>query len=184
MRCFLAIDLSKETREELSKMIFEAKQTGVQATFVNPQVLHVTLLFFGELSEEQAREKISVIKNVCFNFKPFKLVVKGLGFLPNERFVRVFYAECVSPELFELREKLAGALDAREERGFKGHVTLARIKSQKNLDALRALKNKFCEKNFGEMLVRELAFKKSVLTPKGPEYKNLEVIKLYNSNNE
>ncbi len=178
MRCFLAIELSEETRDALARVIEEAKNAGVQAVFVDPQILHVTLLFFGDLTEDQAREKISAIKKVCLNAKPFSLEVKGLGFLPNERFIRVFYAESLSPELFELQEKLANALGARDERGFKGHVSLARVKKPKNLDALRALKEKHSQTVFGRTLVRELAFKKSTLTPNGPKYENIELIKL------
>ncbi len=178
MRCFLAVELSKETRDALAQVIAEAKRSGVEATFVDPQKLHITLLFFGELSEEQAREKIAAIKKICFGVKPFELVVKGLSFLPNERFVRVFHAESFSSELFELQDKLASALDMREERGFKGHVTLARVKTQENLAPLRGLKEKHSETVFGKTLVCELAFKKSVLTTKGPEYENVELMKL------
>lgn len=178
MRCFLAVELNKETRDALAQVISEAKRAGVEATFVDPQILHITLLFFGELSEEQTREKIAAIKKVCSGVKPFELVVKGLGFLPNERFVRVFHAESFSPELFELQEKLADALGMREERGFKGHVTLARVKNPKKLEPLRGLKEKHLETIFGKTLVRELAFKKSILTPKGPEYANVELLKL------
>ncbi|NYZ78435.1 RNA 2',3'-cyclic phosphodiesterase [Candidatus Micrarchaeota archaeon] len=178
MRCFLAVELNKETRDALAQVIAEAKRSGVQATFVDPQKLHITLLFFGELTEEQAREKIAAIKKICSGVKPFELVVKGLGFLPNERFVRVFHAESFSSELFELQDKLASALNMREERGFKGHVTLARVKTQENLAPLRGLKEKHSETVFGKTLVRELAFKKSILTPKGPEYENVELMKL------
>jgi len=66
MRCFIALEISDEAMERLSQIISEAKALGLEASFVKPEQLHVTLAFLGEVGEEEARQKIQALKTLDF----------------------------------------------------------------------------------------------------------------------
>lgn len=94
--------------------------------------------------------------------------MRGVGVFPNEKYIRVVWAGCESPELEELakhvNEKLSGMFT---EEKFIGHITIARVKRKFVLkDYLR----KYMEKDFGEFVVREFYLVESVLRKEGPKY--------------
>ncbi|MFH0973416.1 MAG: RNA 2',3'-cyclic phosphodiesterase [Candidatus Micrarchaeota archaeon] len=167
MRCFLALELPPEIRERLAQAGREAKRLGVRASFVPTEQIHVTLAFFGEINEADALQKKEVLECECAGAAPFRVRVKGIGFLPDARRPRVLYAAVDSPALVDLQKKLANALNYDEGRTFHGHATIARLKQGNKPDVLRLLALKFGDASFGEFEARELALKKSVLTPDG-----------------
>ncbi len=176
MRCFAALELSEEARKKLSEIISEAKALGLEASFVKAEQLHVTLAFLGEISEEEAGKKIEALKTL--EFPAFDLEIKGLGFFPNEDFIRVFWAGCESSELRALQEKVAELVGLKKEREFTEHLTLARIRGRKNIDALKALKEKHANDSFCSFRAKTVSFKKSTLTPQGPVYEDLAAVEL------
>lgn len=167
MRCFIAVETDSQTAKRLSGVSERLQALDLDATF--PKEFHITLCFFGEISEEKLQQKIEALKD--FQFKPFQVKVAGLGFFPNENFVRVAWAGVQSAELLELQKTIAGLLNHDAEE-FRPHVTLARIKAPKNKDKLK----EFAKQNqpdFGTFTVEKILLKKSTLTPSGPVYENL-----------
>lgn len=171
MRCFVAVELSEETKRELGKVIGEAKKLDLDATFPKEEQLHITLAFLGELSEEKVRETVEKLKEIEFN--KFKFETRGTGFFPSDSFVRVFWAGVQGRELVELQKRVAEAIGYKEEREFNPHITIARLKSRKNIEALKELKERNENREFGETSVEKLVLKKSTLTPKGPVYEDV-----------
>ena len=107
--------------------------------------------------------------------------VRGVGFLPNEKFIKSVYAGIESRELIELQANIAKALNYREDRQFFPHATLARVKDASHLNELRDLKElgkKYAGFAFGECVVEKAYFKKSALTSAGPVYENLAEVTL------
>lgn len=176
MRCFLAVELGEEVKEELARVLAELRALNADLKPVAENQLHVTLAFFGEITEEQAREKIRRLEKI--EARPFSVRVEGTGFFPSSKFVRVFYAAARSPELMELQKKAVTALEHKEDHPFTGHVTLARVRSPRGLDALRALQEKHSKTFFSEARVNEMVFKKSTLTREGPVYEDIARIPL------
>lgn len=171
MRCFLAVELSEEVKQNLARVLVELRSGKADVKPVAENQLHLTLAFFGEITEEQAREKITQLEKI--SARAFSMRVEGTGFFPSQKFVRVFYAAAHSPELMELQKKVVEALKHKEDHPFTGHITLARVRSPRGLDALRALQEKYEKTFFGETLVREIVFKKSTLTREGPIYEDV-----------
>ena len=55
MRVFLCLELSKEVREEITRIGKEIQKTKLLiGKYVEPENLHLTLRFFGEISDAEA----------------------------------------------------------------------------------------------------------------------------------
>jgi 2'-5' RNA ligase len=99
-----------------------------------PDKLHITLTFIGEWPEE----RLSEIKSALAAVKepgPLAISLRGLGWLPNPRFPRTLYTGVVAgPELGVLaaasNKALAAAGVTIEDRIYRPHVTLARVKGR------------------------------------------------------
>ncbi len=176
MRVFISVDLPENAKKEISKAIKKIKDMDlINANFVKPENLHLTLKFLGEISEseiEKIKEKLSSL-----NLKSFIAKLGGLGFFPSEKFLRVFWISIEPKEKFsELSEKINSLLGNRKER-FESHVTLARIKSiTDKIKFLEVVKNiRIPELKFE---VKETKLKKSTLSPSGPIYEDIEVFSL------
>jgi len=176
MRCFVALETSEEVKETLSQVIRGAKSLGVDASFVKPDQLHITMAFLGEISGEEAEEKAANLEEL--DFPSFDLEIKGLGFFPDDNYIKVFWAGCKSESLKALQKRVAELVESREEREFTEHLTLARIRSARNADSLKAFKKKHEGDSFGTFRADTVTFKKSTLTPNGPVYEDLAVISL------
>jgi len=179
MRCFVALELSDEVKRRAAELLDEAKKLDLQANFVNPSQLHVTLAFLGELPDEEAAEKLEAFKALEGKLPhSFELKFFGTGFFPNENFVKVFWIGCEGEGLKELRKIVEEALGVREERGFNAHLTVCRVKGRRNLEALKALQRKNAATDFGSCTAKKVCFKKSTLGPQGPLYEDLAALEL------
>ncbi|MCX6767465.1 MAG: RNA 2',3'-cyclic phosphodiesterase [Candidatus Micrarchaeota archaeon] len=176
MRCFVALEIGVEVKKNLSHAVLEAKALGIDASFVKPEQAHITLAFLGEISEEEAARKIAAFKTL--DFPAFDLEVRGLGFFPNNDYIRVLWAGCVGGELCPLQEKLAHLLELGGERECISHLTIARVRSAMNTEALKALGQKYATHSFGFFRAASASFKKSTLTPGGPVYEDLATVEL------
>lgn len=178
MRCFLAIELPEDIKARLQDIIQDAKRMGLAASFCKPEQLHITLLFLGEKPDVQINtitEKMAKLQ-----FPRFDVSVGGAGFFPSENYVRVFWAgaETRNNELQQLHNAVCSLLGEKPEKNFVGHITLARIKGTQNISELKRLKNALTEKKFGEFVADAVVLKKSVLTPAGAAYEDLNTFPL------
>lgn len=176
MRCFVALETSEEVKEKLAEVIRGAKSLGLDASFVKEDQLHITLAFLGEISQQEAEEKAANLEEL--EFPAFDLELKGLGFFPDENYIKVLWAGCESGQLKALQGKVAELVELKEERAFTEHLTLARIRSAKNVEALKDFRKAHGAESFGTFRAGTVAFKKSTLTPNGPVYEDLAVVKL------
>ena len=103
--------------------------------------LHVTTKFIGEWPEERLDEmKRALVATPASG--PIEIAVRGLGWFPNERRPRVFWAGIDGGEplqsLAHATEQAVAQLGVPvEERPYSPHLTLARIKEAVPLEALR-----------------------------------------------
>ncbi len=174
MRLFIAVDVDDSIREKIKPLLSELSRiNGVKA--VEPENLHITLLFLGEVGESrvsQIEERLSEVK-----FEPFKISFEGVGAFPNVNSPRVVWIGVrESGELTNLAndvyEKLK-KLGFRRDKEFKAHLTIGRVK-RKNPEVSDVIR-KHSSESFGEMEVKSFSLKQSILTPKGPIYKDLRV---------
>ena len=175
MRCFLSIDLSKEVKKELGRIEEELKQLKEIAhlRFVEPKNLHLTLKFFGEVTDSQVNDIKEALKDI--KLEPFKVKLNSVGvFTPS--YIKVIWID-IFPDVAvkDLHHKIDENLNKkgfRKDKGFEAHVTLARVKSVRDkkefLSKIKSIKPKSIEFN-----INSFSLKKSTLTEDGPIYENI-----------
>lgn len=177
MRTFVAVEISNEsTLNAIAKLQSELK---IKAKPVSKENMHFTLLFLGEILDDMAPKIMELLSSVSFN--PIEMKLSDVGAFPNPRSPRVVWISVdkdAAKNLVELavqvEEKLR-PLGFRSDKPFKPHLTIFRIKDRMN-DISHEL-NKFRSVEIGRETISELKFKKSILTPTGPIYSDLQVVK-------
>ncbi len=175
IRSFIAFDLDDpEMLLRIEGVQRELLSTESRITVVHPENLHVTMSFLGEIPERTVDHIITELQQV--EFTPFQLSVRGVGAFPNLRRINVIWVglEKGSEELGEifklLRRGLARAGLAKRSERFSPHITIARVKSRRNIQSLSGKLLSLQDTEFGETLLDTLRLKRSVLTPNGPVY--------------
>lgn len=177
-RTFIAIklSLSKQAAELIEDIkVYLAVE---KIKWVDTWNIHVTLHFLGNTDEDSIKDIGNEISNQLKDMKSFKLQCRGLGLFKNLHNPKVlWFGIDQSAELNSLKEKVDGALKPfgfyNEERFFKPHVTLGRIKYIKNKEKFIEVVNKYRNINIQEFMIHEIYFYESELSPKGPVYKVL-----------
>jgi 2'-5' RNA ligase len=167
MRAFVAISLPEELKNKVWQIQQELRTCGLDCKWIKPQNIHLTLKFLGEVKEEKVNEIKQTIETTAKEFKAFKVSFKKFGFFPGEKNPRVFFVDTDNEDNLK---NIASALSPGENR-FKSHITLARLKSRKNIDCLkRKIKDIVFEESFE---VKEITLFKSKLNAQGPIYEKI-----------
>ncbi len=183
MRTFIAIELPQEIKDSLAQLQDKLKASGADIKWVEPQNIHLTLKFLGEINEDKLNKVISIMESVAESTKPFDICICSVGAFPRISSPRVIWvgldkgdteSKAIAKSLEEKIQKLG---IPKEKRPFSSHITLGRTKSSLNMVKLvRDLKpriNDFGIENL-EFLVTKITLFKSTLTPKGPVYEALK----------
>jgi 2'-5' RNA ligase len=182
MRAFLAVDLDEKLEDEVSQVQKRIMGANAQLKFVEPENLHFTLKFLGEISDSKVEDIKVMIENKIVEYEPFKLSIKKTGFFPHSGYIRVLWlgvenTEAYSRMQMDLDEEFL-KLGFKKEKSYIPHLTIARVKGAKNKEALINLIKEMENVYIGDMLVDKLVLKKSELTPVCPIYSNLKEFKL------
>lgn len=177
IRAFLAMDPPPEVLRRIVDIQEVLKKTlRGPISWVRPEGIHLTLKFFGDMAAEDLPPISEVVSGQAAGMRALHLNIKGLGVFPGIRRPRVLWLG-VGGEVARLIA-LQGVLDQgfetcgikKEERPFRAHLTLARIKSPQGLSGLdKVLEEKEAE-SAGSFEAKGLILFKSDLTPKGAIY--------------
>lgn len=174
MRLFVALEIPSSVRENLATLLASMRAITKEPRWVRAENLHVTLKFLGEVPEA----KVEVIRRSLGEIRLNKLVAlefRGLGFFPNEKRPRVFWAGMeASPNLMTLAGDIEAAVEKlgipREKREFSPHLTLARFERPRLPEALSKTITDQQQRGFGSLRTNEFHLIQSRLKPSGAEY--------------
>ncbi|MCK4756918.1 MAG: RNA 2',3'-cyclic phosphodiesterase [Thermoplasmata archaeon] len=180
-RAFIAIEI--EPSHELRGFSSAIHNTGGQLKMVDLDNLHITLKFLGDTREEIVPEIKKIIAGSVEGRKPFVVKLTGAGAFPNLGKISVIWAGMKeADELARIAsyidEKTATLGFRREKRKFSAHITLARVRGGRNKDKLVDVIEQYKDEEFGTLAVDKIILKKSVLTPDGPIYSDVEIVEL------
>ena len=176
MRTFVAIDLEPEIKDSIAAFIDQHKRFQADIKWASRQGLHLTLKFLGEINQETASKVETNLDFISNDFSAFRLSFEGTGWFPAaKRTPRVFWIGVKEHEnIIPLQKSVETNLNKigfpLEKRKFHPHLTLGRVRSTRNLDAVRKELTEHCDKNFGSMTIKHLIFFQSILKPTGAEY--------------
>src|SRR5689334_1509304 len=90
MRLFIALDIPDEIHGRLTEYLERVRPLAPDARWARTESLHVTLKFIGEVKDA----KLPEIKNALAQVKGqhFQVEFKDVGFFPNPKSARVFWA--------------------------------------------------------------------------------------------
>jgi 2'-5' RNA ligase len=131
MRLFTAIDLSAEILEKLGDFLARLRPLA-KLQWSAAEKLHITTKFIGEWPEARIDEMKAALHGVRAT-APIGISVRGVGWFPNARHPRVFFAGVEAGEplaaLARITEGAVAALGiAVETREYSPHLTLARVR--------------------------------------------------------
>jgi len=178
MRAFIAIDLPETIRTALRGKQAALRTALPGAAWTRPEGIHLTLKFLGEIPDAKVREVSESLKTLG-RFDAFSVAVRGLGFFPDTRRPRVFWAGVdAPPDLGQLAERVEGAMSkigfGREDRAFRPHLTLARFRMPRPQPAAETLLARQGTEELGSFEVSEYFLFESRLLPQGAEYRKVE----------
>lgn len=175
MRLFIAFPLPETIKTILGRYIETIKYCGLNASFVKPQNLHLTIKFLGEVSPEAIENIKTAMEKIAAGFPAINVHLANFGFFPNEKRPRVFFISTDNENRLEtiaraLEEDLEKSGFAKENR-FKSHITLARFKNADNLEKLT--KKTETLKLHDEFTIDRITLFRSTLSPQGPTYEEI-----------
>ena len=144
MRLFVAVEIDPAVTQALSEFSAalrrkaQALAPAARIGWVRPEQLHVTARFIGEVSDSKAAAIAgALLQEVAVD--PFDLFVQGAGAFPERGAPRVLWAgiaagvEGLTAVEADVSDRLTACGLAREDRPYRPHVTLARVREPAGL---------------------------------------------------
>lgn len=156
----------------------ELKETGADVKLVERENLHFTVKFLGEIPDDLVDEVDRRMRTLAL--RKMEVDVRGLGAFPDVRRPRVVWAGVAPHDVQSISGSGQQVIDVLEgvgqsdERKFHPHITVARVRSPRNHEALVAVLRDCSTKEFGRTEITALKLKASSLTPNGPTYRDVK----------
>ena len=181
-RIFLAINLPRNLKDESAELLDKLyDQYGKGVKWVNPNILHFTLHFLGNVSETQIKQVQEAARKLSGKLGRIEFEIGKINAFPNLNNPRVIFLECrqvngdsVYKPRKELGKKLSMIGLNIDKRPWEPHITIGRVK--RRVPGLNRLFSKPI--NLKKFIVDSFELMESKLKPDGPEYKIVESYKL------
>ncbi len=189
IRSFVAVELGEEVKQRLADIQWQLKTMtpGGVVRWVQPDSIHVTLKFLGDVPEERIGAIVAALERECAPMAPLAFAVAGAGCFPNARRPNVVWIGVEDPggQLAALQRAVERALNPLgyppEGRPFKPHLTLGRVNrsvSGADLRKVGELVSGLRVAHLGQVQVAEIVLMRSDLSPAGARYTPLARIPL------
>jgi RNA 2',3'-cyclic 3'-phosphodiesterase len=179
VRLFVAVDIGDEARAQLRRVRTALEQRLAAATraprvtWVAGEAAHVTVRFIGEVPDATA-DRVRGALAAPFPVEAYDLELSGAGAFPNHRRPRVVWIAITTGQLETAQ--VAKAVNARlepiigpaEDRPFRAHLTVARVKELVPFDWDAALKGVEAGRTVSR--IDRVTLYQSRTSPKGPTY--------------
>jgi 2'-5' RNA ligase len=189
VRTFIAIELSEELKTQLAEAQtrLKARSPARAVKWVNPEGVHLTIKFLGNVPAERIPAIASAIERAVAGHAAFDIHLAGLGCFPDLNRPRVIWVG-VEGDL-EALEALQRAVEKElhalgyppEGRRFTAHLTLGRVRDDAAPEERRRLGEAVRAvvlESGASLTVHQVSLMKSDLQPTGAVYTQLATAQL------
>lgn len=183
MRLFIGIDIGDDIRKNIASLIsdFSGQDYGIK--FVDPESLHITLKFLGEVDESMLPLIEKEMKKACEGVKPFDAELSTVKYFGDSSYIKVIWLDITEGkgEITGMMNRLNEGLSHIRKEEFKPspHITIGRVKSPVNMGGLLLKINKHKDMKMGSLSVGEVKLKRSILKREGPVYSDVCKVQLH-----
>lgn len=131
-RIFIAINLPNDIKKYLAG--FEKKLSEIPAKWAPAENLHITLVFLGDLTDQELGQVCMAVKEVSLNHDSFNINLNKIGYGPVDKSLPryIWVGGEKSIELSQLKKDLENAFlevvnFTKDNKSFSPHITLARV---------------------------------------------------------
>jgi RNA 2',3'-cyclic 3'-phosphodiesterase len=134
MRTFVALNLPAAGRQQLHDALRPLHDRSLPVGWSRPDAMHLTLKFIGEIESAEVAPLEAVLRGIAGRHDPLDLRIGGLAAFPSLRRANVLWVGIAEGDaLMALQADVELALSrlgyAREQRPFRPHLTVARVRS-------------------------------------------------------
>jgi len=185
MRCFIAVDIDTKILNQVEKlqnnMRSDLGSAAEAIKWVQPQRMHLTLKFLGEVPDSDLMEVCDIVASVAKKHSGFLLEVKNVGTFGRP--ARVAWVGVDENKILEdlqadLEDSFSLAGWKADNKKFVGHLTLCRIKSFETGRRLGRLIGRYENFEAGSCNVNSVCVYESELTKTGPVYRLMKECQL------
>lgn len=167
----------------ITELLTRLDSIGKPLRTVPVENLHLTLNFLGDTNEELLPAVSRIVLSVAESEPRFSITFRGLGTFPNIRRPSVVWAGVSSADpCVRLAKALSHFLKPLgfepEQRPYRPHLPLARVKRPLSDDRLKNLVTQMEGVEFATLDVTGIALMESTQTPSGVVYRKVESARL------
>ncbi|MBU0687581.1 MAG: RNA 2',3'-cyclic phosphodiesterase [Candidatus Margulisbacteria bacterium] len=176
MRTFIAVNLSDAVKDNINQVVEKLKKVDPGIKWVKKENLHITLKFLGEVSEEKVKAVGDLLSEKLKDLQAIELKFIGIGSFPRVVWIATRNgAERLSKIWNQVEAVLEKEGFERDTRPFAAHVTIGRIKGNRN-PKLKGELEKLKDFDFGTDRISSISIMKSTLGKTGPSYEEINKI--------
>lgn len=178
-RLFVAIKINPlpEFTRFFSEMKKRLKDEKIR--WVDTNNLHLTLKFLGMTPAKKIIPVTDILSEISTKYKCFAFNLTGTGYLgarnnPGIIIINADHSETIKTVSEQINEGLSVTGFPKEEREFRAHLTLGRVKHIKDKPAFYSFLSEHEKTFLQEVRVEEITLFESILNSRGPVYKILQ----------
>jgi 2'-5' RNA ligase len=143
-----------------------------QIKWENPEKLHMTLRFLGDVNEDRLESLIFTLERLKTEFESIKFTANSIGFFPNPKYPNVVFIALDekgnnAEKLVEFIDKIIYNFGVKPEKRFIPHITLGRFKRDKRVKIEQPVN---IQMEPIDLEFDSFCLMKSILTPAGSVY--------------
>jgi 2'-5' RNA ligase len=182
-RTFIAIDIIPADKLKEAYDLIRYRMRLERINWVPADHMHITLNFLGDTEDNLLSEIKVIAKGIADKHHAFEISLHSFGVFKSLKEPRVLWLGCEpSSALDQIKEELDESLAVLgfepENRPFRPHLTVGRVKDIRQQNQLVQLITLFKNTTFQKQLINSIIIYESKLTPTGPNYVMLEKFRL------
>jgi 2'-5' RNA ligase len=176
LRLFVAVLITDDLKRRAAEVQDDLRRAAVGVKWVEPANFHITMKFLGGVDESRVDVISGALESVVGGVEPFDVSLAGAGAFPNLSRPQVVWigVKDGTQHLRPLAEAIEAVLEPegfpREDRKFKAHITIGRVRDSRKCGALPDVLRVHEGDEFGSFSVDRIALMKSELRKEGPIY--------------